>query len=97
MTGVMEKKIKSQVKIFSNGGGLQVRVWKRLTFETGQSGLVGKRMYKQGLRRVWEIDSVDNQGKCISGEENSQCKDPNTESILECSWHSNEARSSETQ
>lgn len=76
---------------------MQVRVWKRLTFETGQSGLVGKRMYKQGLRRVWEIDSVDNQGKSIFGQGNHQCKDPNTESILECSRPSNEARSSETQ
>lgn len=68
-----------------------------MTFETGQSGLIGKGMYKQRLRRVWEIDYVDIQGKCISGQGNNQCKDPNTESILECSWHSNEARSSETQ
>ena len=76
--------------------GVADKSWNELTFETGQSGLIGKGMYKQGLRRLWEIDYGDMQGKYISGQGNSQCKDPNTESILECSWHSDETKSSET-
>ena len=55
-----------------------------MTFETGQSDLTGKGTDKQRLRRVWEIDCVDDtQGKCITGQRNSQCKDPNTKTILE--------------